>query len=292
MLRSIMADSQGLFDLLFQLLEMGGAVTSRVWALLLRLPTNGQVKATLWGLPEGLGSPSWDVLLSPRAPARLLYALQIVETLLEEGTTHPADLCVEVLEGASAAPPLTTPCPTEALAWRRHWRHVFLSSGGFAHVLGLVTGSNLVEDSWKSGASTVLGDDAGVRKGCIAAALKILRFFIFGASMSMLPHLDAIFGLWPFASQDSAWDSETASVDFTASSGPGTRRVEDIWDLTNELAEWSSLSQDICDPIDFRQLQVRTAVCAEAWSWDPKSRLPPPLTILLLRGAAGAAMLV
>jgi hypothetical protein len=92
------------FELLSRLLSAPVEVAGKAWDLLMRLPTNPLVESGLAalgsGAPDAAGEPAtadiaWDSLLDSTSPFRLLYALQIVESMTE--CTDAVDGTVTVL---------------------------------------------------------------------------------------------------------------------------------------------------------------------------------------------------
>ena len=60
----ILVNTPRYFKLFFQLMQLGGGVTERVWALLMRLPTNNAMRTDLLSLESVKNpNPNWDVLL-------------------------------------------------------------------------------------------------------------------------------------------------------------------------------------------------------------------------------------
>ncbi len=83
--RYLLASHNQYFQQLFEALSADNSeVVSQVWALLQRLPTNPTLKHELVSLevvqtPE----PDWNRLLDSRSVYKLLYSLQIIESLAE-----------------------------------------------------------------------------------------------------------------------------------------------------------------------------------------------------------------
>lgn len=143
------------FDLLLQLLDLGGETLEKVWGLVMNLPTQ---EAVLNGLTD-LSSVSddghgWAVLLDPHSPFRLLYALQVVGSLIHIGDRDVGDSVPAAVHAA------------------RDWHKLFLSKGGFQHVHSLVM----------TGAAAPL--QSSLHRQCIATLLRVERHFVLGALTS------------------------------------------------------------------------------------------------------------
>ena len=128
-LRAAISSNAGYFDLLSRLLSAPVDVSGKAWELLMKLPTNPVIETRLAALSEGTlllvavwfvmllyavitaclicgtdGTlPAWDALLDPLSPFRLLYSLQIVETLAAGASAEAApDITVEDVPDAAA----------------------------------------------------------------------------------------------------------------------------------------------------------------------------------------------
>lgn len=118
------------FDTLFGLLTLHEErLSTRAWQLLMMLPTNRDMRSGLVELPARLPGelPDWPSLLHEGACAfKLLYSLQIVDALLQEGeaTTSFVD-ALQTRESTPRAP--------------AHWMDSFVSRGGLRHLLKLLT---------------------------------------------------------------------------------------------------------------------------------------------------------
>eukprot|EP00826_Nyctotherus_ovalis_P015246 TRINITY_DN14319_c0_g1_i18.p1 TRINITY_DN14319_c0_g1~~TRINITY_DN14319_c0_g1_i18.p1 ORF type:complete len:524 (-),score=194.29 TRINITY_DN14319_c0_g1_i18:66-1637(-) len=101
--RYILSSNPRSFELLFRVLDMGDSkVGEQVWNLISRLTTNEGIYGKLLELKDGV---AWEELVCVKSKYRLLYALQIIESFLED----------EVLE-------------------KKEWRKKFIEKGG-SHVL-------------------------------------------------------------------------------------------------------------------------------------------------------------
>ena len=85
--RAILTADPYNFTLLSKLLSAPVDVAARAWELLMRLPTNPDTQRAIGGIASS-SSPDdaplhWPSLIDASSPYRLLYALQIVETLTD-----------------------------------------------------------------------------------------------------------------------------------------------------------------------------------------------------------------
>jgi ubiquitin carboxyl-terminal hydrolase 34 len=168
--RYIMSLSEEYFDLLFQMLELGGDTMQRVWSLLMRLPTDPRVLEAIEGLEAIKGGDSggwngWERLFDPTSTFRLLYALQIAGAFIETG--EEVQQPVTTVDGET--PPAAE---SDESSTRAMWRQRFLSKGGFKHMHSLLMcrdGSQLA---------------SSLHKECVASLLNIVRFFVLGALVS------------------------------------------------------------------------------------------------------------
>ena len=113
--RYLLASNAEYLQILFDVLgstEATNEIEASVWQLLQRLPTNPALFASLHQLESD--KPDWNSLLNPTSLYRLLYALQILESLTEP---------IEDDEEKELK-----------LAERDRWSRQFLSSGGFNHL--------------------------------------------------------------------------------------------------------------------------------------------------------------
>jgi len=82
--RYILSSSNQYFNLLFQSLNLEDIVAEKIWKLLQRLPTNPELSKGLVSLDVvNTPNPNWDSLLDSKSVYKLLYALQIIESLSE-----------------------------------------------------------------------------------------------------------------------------------------------------------------------------------------------------------------
>ncbi len=188
----------------------------------------------------------------------------------------------------------------EELEWRSHWRHTFLRSGGFLHVLNIVTGRAVVEDSWTAGTKYV--DDASItlRKSCLAVAVKIVRFFVLGAMVAKAPtmHGTGLLRQRSFTTEHVSSDSEMDLGAAAAAVKAAARRLSvsendlapagaswasapsdvppppptDFNVLVRQLSESSVLSDVILKHVDFRALQVPVSCVCVCCCWGGGGR--------------------
>jgi hypothetical protein len=168
--RHVLASHPAYFDSLFDLLSLSGEVASRVWALLVKLPTNADMSNAIAQLPEKVaaaqsaagaataddrGAPAvasaasplvdWSTLLSPHSTIKLLYQCQLVHAHLQ--SSSESDEQQRAVEA---------------------WSCVFLEQGGFAYVSGLLLSQPL---------SRMVNDDA-LSQQCLASLIRLVDMFM------------------------------------------------------------------------------------------------------------------
>lgn len=149
---NVLANHAEFFNELFKCLTLPHGLGEKVWELLMVLPTNDLMRAKIRGdeecesslspLTSG-GSASWAQLFDASSTFRLLYSLQIVESII-------------VGEDSSEA---------EKLA-QYEWKRRFLETGGLSHLLNVILQTDLVSQG-----------KGGKGKECLALLLKIINFF-------------------------------------------------------------------------------------------------------------------
>lgn len=169
--------------------------------LLMRIPTNPRINTALISLDDLTQAISpetkkeaWSALLDPKSVFRLLYCLQIIESLVE---TPASD---------------TFP---EEIARRNEWRQKFITYGGFQHLYEVLINTESVdftlstqldstsdatigideqEDSLASGFSTSPAGETvrELKKHCMALLLKLVRAFVLAALSASKPYLYSI----------------------------------------------------------------------------------------------------
>jgi hypothetical protein len=128
-------------------------ISQKVWELLLAIPTSNMMQDKFYGLTTNASQPDWNELLDPKYLFKLLYSLQIVDSIV-----FPLDETIPVGE-------------------RSRLCHEFLSRGGIQHLCGI-----LISHNWFGPLSTQSQDatdtDVTPQKNCLALVLKILDFFL------------------------------------------------------------------------------------------------------------------
>ena len=167
--RHIISLSEDYFELLFQMLSLGGDTMHRVWNLLMRLPTNPTVLDAISSLSAiDDDNAGWETLLDPTSTFRLLYALQITEAFMQAGgeASEEPEQPVGVDQKDPAA---------EREGMWHVWRQQFLDKGGFKHMHTLL----MSRDTSQLASS--------LHKQCVASLLNVVRFFVLGALVSEDP---------------------------------------------------------------------------------------------------------
>jgi hypothetical protein len=114
--RYLLSHSNAHFHLLFEALNLEEHLAAQVWTLVQRLPTNPDLHRRLYELEiVNTANPAWDELLDSHSAYKLLYSLQILESLTEP-TEETEDQKAQKAEERAA------------------WRKKFLLSGGFQHL--------------------------------------------------------------------------------------------------------------------------------------------------------------
>ena len=144
----ILSSNQEYMDVLFQLVSSSAAkeVGPKIWDLLMVIPTNRSILRKLTHLDLSSG---WDALLDPTSVYRLLYSLQIIDTVL-----------FPVQEG-------------EDVRARTEWCRSFVTAGGVEHLYSIFTSDALAVGSG--------GDSEEHAQGALSLVLKILELFLRGS---------------------------------------------------------------------------------------------------------------
>jgi ubiquitin carboxyl-terminal hydrolase 34 len=134
------------FEQLFQLLNVQGPVSAQVWDLLMKLPTNQHSLEQLRRLQTSAvqpNRPNWNELLDSRSLFKLLYSLQIVESLMfqEKSATDKNQL--------------------------NEWCTQFVQSGGVPYLLQILLEVDFFDET-----------RGNKRLACLASLLKVVNFFI------------------------------------------------------------------------------------------------------------------
>jgi hypothetical protein len=133
------------FEQLFQLLNLQGHVGAQVWDLLMKLPTNQRNLEQLRRLQTSIdvsNRTNWNELLDPSSLFKLLYSLQIIESLMyQENPTDKTQL--------------------------NEWCRQFVERGGVLHLLQILLNVDFFDEARGS-----------KRMACLASLLKVIDFFI------------------------------------------------------------------------------------------------------------------
>jgi hypothetical protein len=145
--RTILFTNQDFVDQFFELFQLqhptaGPSIHQKVWEIVMLLPTNPKMLKRFYSLEE---KPAWSTLLDPNSTFQLLYALQIVESILLE----ESDDVAEKKE-------------------RDEWANRFVALGGFQHVFQIfiqrqpdaqdVYSQNIIESLLKICNSRIIGE--------------------------------------------------------------------------------------------------------------------------------------
>lgn len=150
--RYVLANETEYFDLLFELLRVGGQVGQDVWDLLSRLPTNEQLaqKITTFDFKDESqgGALNWNLIFDPQSTLKLFYSLQIIDRSNIRPLTSYSDVQRAKIE---------------------EWCGVFLNEGGFLHLYRILMELDL---------DTVFS--ASLNRQCLRLLLTIVNYFIRG----------------------------------------------------------------------------------------------------------------
>ena len=95
------------FTLLSKLLSAPVDVAAKAWDLLMRLPTNPVIQQGISDISaQSEATVQWNSLIDTSSPFRLLYALQIVETLTDVSDID-GDSTVTAVDHVEAKPATT-----------------------------------------------------------------------------------------------------------------------------------------------------------------------------------------
>lgn len=152
--RHLLSNHAPFFNALFELLALGGETATRVWGMLMKLPTNDEMYRRIAAVPDiaakadpaasSSASVDWAGLLSSSSTVKLLYTLQLVHSYLraDESDAHA--------QAVSA------------------WSQVFITHGGFQHVYQLLLAADL---------SFSVSEDA-LEQQCLASMMRLLHAFM------------------------------------------------------------------------------------------------------------------
>jgi ubiquitin C-terminal hydrolase len=209
--RAILSSTDEYFAVLFEALNIENeSIASSLWSLLQRLPTNPAMRHDLVSLElvTSTPNPDWNSLLDSRSAYKLLYSLQIIESLTD---SHPVDAssnsssttdsknaavddkkqdmddaktAVDAAGTAQAAAPSPATTEEEEAAAeelraqaeeKEKWRRKFLLSGGFKHLYSILTHHREFQEQ------NALPGLENTRHNCLALLTKMLRTFVAGA---------------------------------------------------------------------------------------------------------------
>ena len=145
--RYLLSNHAPFFNALFELLALGGETATRVWGMLMKLPTNDEMYRRIASVPElaaGATAIDWASLLSSSSTVKLLYTLQLVHSYLRADDTDGHAQAVSA------------------------WSQVFITHGGFKHVYQLLLAKDL---------SFSVSEDA-LEQQCLASMLRLLCAFM------------------------------------------------------------------------------------------------------------------
>jgi hypothetical protein len=139
------------FEQLFQLLNLQGPVGAQVWDLLMKLPTNQRNLEQLRRLQTSTdvsNRTNWNELLDSSSLFKLLYSLQIIESLMyQENPTDKTQL--------------------------NEWCRQFVERGGVLHLLQILLNVDFFDEA-----------RGNKRIACLASLLKVIDFFILATPKS------------------------------------------------------------------------------------------------------------
>jgi ubiquitin carboxyl-terminal hydrolase 9/24 len=110
--KKLLSNEVKYFDLLFQLLSLGGSLGQTVWNLLQNIPTNEVLFNNIQTLSIG-SDGNWNTLIDPTSNLKLLYSLRIVQTI---GVPH-------------------SKANEEERKQCSQWCHQFIEKGGVLHLI-------------------------------------------------------------------------------------------------------------------------------------------------------------
>ncbi len=123
--RYILSKNPKSFALFFKILDLGEFAAEQTWNLITRLSTNEEIYQNILGMKaETLPNNNldWSKLIETKSVYRLLYCLQIIESLLENEEKRSEDQ-----------------------EKKRIWRNDFVKKGGFQYLLEILTNKEKVK---------------------------------------------------------------------------------------------------------------------------------------------------
>jgi hypothetical protein len=128
-LNLILSNKSEYFDLLFDLLNLGvSEINIQAWNLLNQIPVNKNLYSNIKNLNIE-NKQDWNLLMDPNNMYKLLYSLQIINSLICSPDTESID--------------------ESELQERYEWRIKFLHLGGLDHLVNILLGQNSIEESLK-----------------------------------------------------------------------------------------------------------------------------------------------
>lgn len=129
------------FQQLFTMLDLTAPVAQTTWDLLMLLPTNQEMLSNLRS-DGGTGAHTWSRALDPRSAFKLLYSLQIVQSVIDN----------------------------ELREEEAHWCSWFVSNGGVHHLIQVLTSSEVSLDN-----------SSPKRRICMVHILRVIAQFVLHA---------------------------------------------------------------------------------------------------------------
>ena len=169
--RYIISRQQEYFHEIFSLLDCGGVVATEAWKLLNRLPTSPEIFSDillLTGVKE-TSEKAWDHILDSNSTYRLLYALHVIEYLMEgddadDENEEEGDALIK---------------EAKLLECKKTWKTDFIIYGGFDHLFKIFN-----KFSRKNPGSLSLFD-----KNIVSFILKILKNYLAATFSSSTPYI-------------------------------------------------------------------------------------------------------
>jgi len=173
--RYIISTNDTYFQEIFSLLDLGGKIATSAWKLINRLPTSPQIFADIISLKGVRDSETknWNNILDSVSTYKLLYALHVMEYLMEEESSEISK--EDESEGSFA---LVDKDKT-LIEFRKNWRADFIVYGGFDHLFKIF--NQYVE---KDHSSLNVFD-----KNILSFILKILKNYLVATFASTTPNL-------------------------------------------------------------------------------------------------------
>lgn len=86
--RYLLSRDEKFFNMAFSLLDRKGNVAAETWKLLARLPISPVLYEKILRLDEirDKEQPNWENILNTKSIYKLLYALHVIEYLMQEGS--------------------------------------------------------------------------------------------------------------------------------------------------------------------------------------------------------------